>query len=81
MNDLSTQYNQVLDSGASITELFVYHLIINDDRSYGMSEKEITDMVQDVLNARYNTCKGIEEIIDNLLNGEDISGDEEEWEY
>lgn len=79
MNEISKQYNELLDAGASITELYVYHLIVNDERSFGMSEKEIVDMVRDVIDKRYTSSEGIEFIVDNLLNGDELDGDENIW--
>jgi hypothetical protein len=81
MSSLHEQYNKMMDEGVSITELFVYNLIIEDDRCGGMSEKEIQDMVADALNCRYSTDIGLEAIVDRLLNGDDFSGDEDEWYY
>lgn len=79
MKDLSEQYDNILDAGASITELFVYHLIVTDERSYGLSEKEIRDMVDDAINARYSSSYGLEDIVDRLLNGDELNGDENIW--
>ena len=79
MKDISQQYDNILDTGASITELFVYHLIVTDERSYGLSEKEIQDMVEDAINARYNLSDGLESIVDRLLNGDELNGDENIW--
>lgn len=79
MNEISKQYNELLDAGASITELYVYHLIVNDERSFGMSEKEIVDMVRDAIDKRYSSSEGIEFIVDNLLNGDELDGDENIW--
>ncbi len=79
MNEISRQYNELLDAGASITELYVYHLIVNDERSFGMSEKEIVDMVRDVIDKRYSSSEGIEFIVDSLLNGDELDGDENIW--
>ena len=79
MNEISRQYNELLDAGASITELYVYHLIVNDERSFGMSEKEIVDMVRDAIDKRYSSSEGIEFIVDNLLNGDELDGDENIW--
>ena len=78
MNEISKQYNQLLDEGASITELYVYHLIVNDERSFGMSEKEIIEMVRDAIDKRYSSTQGIEYIVDSLLNGDELDGDEDE---
>ena len=79
MKDLSEQYDNILDAGASLTELFVYHLIVTDERSYGVSEKEIRDMVDDAINARYSSSYGLEDIVDRLLNGDELNGDENIW--
>ena len=79
LKDLSEQYDSILDAGASITELFVYHLIITDERSYGLSEKEIRDMVENAINSRYSSSNGIEAIVDSLLNGDELDGDENIW--
>jgi hypothetical protein len=79
MNEISKQYNQLLDTGASITELYVYHLIVNDERSFGMSEKEIIDMVRTAIDKRYSSLEGIEFIVDSLLNGDELDGDEDLW--
>lgn len=79
MNEISKQYNELLDAGASITELYVYHLIVNDERSFGMSEKEIVDMVRDVIDKRYSSSESIEFIVDSLLNGDELDGDENIW--
>lgn len=79
MNEISKQYNELLDAGASITELYVYHLIVNDERSFGMSEKEIVDMVRDAIDKRYSSSESIEFIVDSLLNGDELDGDENIW--
>lgn len=79
MDEISRQYNQLLDEGASITELYVYHLIVNDERSFGMNEKEIIEMVRDAIDKRYSSTQGIEYIVDSLLNGDELDGDEDEW--
>lgn len=79
MNEISKQYNELLDVGVSITELYVYHLIVNDERSFGMSEKEIVDMVRDAIDKRYSSSEGIEFIVDSLLNGDELDGDENIW--
>lgn len=79
MNEISKQYNELLDTGVSITELYVYHLIVNDERSFGMSEKEIVDMVRDAIDKRYSSSEGIEFIVDSLLNGDELDGDENIW--
>ncbi len=60
MNEISTEYNKILDDGVSITELYIYHLIVSDDRSIGLTEKNIEDLMQKVIETRYMTDKGLE---------------------
>ena len=79
MNEISTEYNKILDDGISITELYIYHLIVSDDRSIGLTERNIEDLMQKVIETRYMTDKGLEWIVDAVLNGDEIDGDDEEW--
>lgn len=79
MNEISTEYNKILDDGVSITELYIYHLIVSDDRSIGLTERNIEDLMQKVIETRYMTDKGLEWIVDAVLNGDEIDGDDEEW--
>lgn len=60
MNEISTEYNKILDDGVSITELYIYHLIVSDDRSIGLTERNIEDLMQKVIETRYVTDKGLE---------------------
>lgn len=81
MNNLSKDYNSLLDEGKSITDLYIYHLIVSDERSFNLSEKEILDMVTQVINARYSlSTLGLEQIVDRALDGDLSDGDEEEWD-
>ena len=79
MNNLKDLYSQLLDEGIPITELYIYHLIVSDMRSYGMEEDEIADLVEQVIDKRNETSMGLEDIVDNLLNGDEFDGDENEW--
>ena len=36
-------------------------------------------MVEDAINSRYSSSMGIEEIVDTLLNGDELNGDENIW--
>lgn len=80
MSNIGQEYDKILDAGVSVTELYAYALIIEDDRSFGMSEKEIKDKVNIAIEARCNTCEPLETIIDHILNGDDdFDGDDNEW--
>ena len=36
-------------------------------------------MVEDAINSRYSSSEGIEAIVDALLNGDELNGDENIW--
>ena len=77
MNNLSEQYNYLLDNGISIEDLYVYYLIINDERAYHLQESDIEQAVQQIMSMRYNSSKSLEEMVDQFLDG-DLE-EEEEW--
>ena len=76
MEEISKQYNELIDAGAPITEIYVYHLIVNDERSFNMSEEEILNMIESVIDKRSTSARSIEFIVDALLNGDELDGDE-----
>jgi len=78
MKELSAEYTELLDKGISITELYIYHLIVNDERSYDLKDKDIYKLIQKV-NEQYSYGGSLEEIVDRLLDGDEYDGDEEEW--
>lgn len=78
MKELSAEYTELLDKGISITELYIYHLIVNDERSYDLKDKDVYKLIQKV-NEQYTYGGSLEEIVDRLLDGDEYDGDEEEW--
>lgn len=79
MSSLRTQYNFLLDEGIAITDIYIYHLLVNDPRSYNYSEQELDDMVEDILNQHYNGEHTIEELVESCLNGDSLEEDDNEW--
>lgn len=79
MSSLRTQYNFLLDEGIAITDIYIYHLLVNDPRSYNYSEQELDDMVEDILNQHYNGEHSIEELVESCLNGDNLEEDDNEW--
>ncbi len=79
MSSLRTQYNFLLDEGIAITDIYIYHLLVNDPRSYNYSEQELDDMVEDILNQHYNGEHTIEELVESCLNGDNLEEDDNEW--
>ncbi len=79
MNNLDKEYGKILDDGFSITELYIYASIVEDGRCYGLSAKEIEDMVNQVQEIKCSTCLSLEEIINKVLDGDELMEDDEEW--
>lgn len=71
MNNLDKEYSKILDDGFSITELYIYASIVEDDRCYGLSPSEIENKVYQIQELRCSTCLSLEEIINKVLNGDD----------
>lgn len=78
MSNLRTQYNFLLDEGIAITDVYIYHLLVNDPRSYNYSEEELTDMVENILNQHYTNERSLEELVESCLNGDNLEEDDNE---
>lgn len=79
--NLGEQYDKIVNDGVSIKALYAFSLIIEDERSFGMSEKEIEEMATKVVDLHFVEDNSLENIIDRLLNGDVIGEEEETWYY
>jgi hypothetical protein len=80
MGSLDKEYSKILDDGYSITELYIYACVVEDDRCYGLSTKEMEDKVYKIQELRSSTSLSLDEIIDKVLNGEeDYDEGDMEW--
>lgn len=78
MNNLEWAYNEVTEKDISITDLYIYSLIVSDERSFTMSDRDIRELINKVLNSSYRSNEPLTEIVDRLLDGDyDYEGDEE----
>lgn len=79
MNKLSEIYNQILDEGISPIQLYVYSLLLHDERAFYFSDDEMEATIKKVcerygsIDAEYGV--NLEDIIYAVLDGEDT-----EWE-
>lgn len=80
-HNLGEQYDKVINEGASIKALYAFSLIIEDERSFGMSEKEIEEMAEKAVDSHYVANDSLENIIDRLLSGDELDGDDDAWYY
>lgn len=71
MSSLDKEYSKILDDGYSITELYIYACVVEDERCYGLSTKEMEDKVYKIQELRSSTSLSFDEIIDQVLNGEE----------
>lgn len=77
-NNLEQAYAMVIDKDISMTDLYIYSLIIGDDRSFGLNSKDIEDLIDKVLNSSYRSNEPLTDIVDRLLDGDyGYEGDEE----
>ncbi len=77
-NNLEQAYAMVIDKDISMTDLYIYSLIIGDDRSFGLNGKDIEDLIDKVLNSSYRSNEPLTDIVDRLLDGDyGYEGDEE----
>ena len=80
MSSLDKEYSKILDDGYSITELYIYACVVEDDRCYGLSTKEMEDKVYKIQELRSSTSLSLDKIIDKVLNGEeDYDEGDMEW--
>ena len=81
MYSLEQEYDKIIDDGFSITELYIYSLLKEDGRSFGLSDKEIDEKMSSVQELRSKSNLSLEDIIDRILDGDDyfIEDEEEEW--
>lgn len=81
MYSLEQEYDKILDDGFSITELYIYSLLKEDGRSFGLSDKEIDEKMSSVQELRSKSNLSLENIIDRILDGDDyfVEDEEEEW--
>ena len=77
-SNLEEAYNLVIDKGVSMTDLYIYSLIVGDERSFNLSENDIEELINKILNSSYRSNEPLTEIVDRLLDGDyDYEGDEE----
>lgn len=77
-SNLEEAYNAVTDSNVSVTDLYTYSLIIGDERSFNLNDKDIEELISKVLNSSYRSNEPLVDIVDRLLDGDyDYEGDEE----
>jgi hypothetical protein len=77
-SNLEEAYNLVIDKGVSMTDLYIYSLIVGDERSFSLSENDIEELINKILNSSYRSNEPLTEIVDRLLDGDyDYEGDEE----
>ena len=77
---LSDAYSYITEEiGVSALELYVYSLIIQDDRISGLNSRDIYNVIQDVMNAQAISDEPINQIVDRILDGDEYDGDDDSW--
>ena len=74
MNRLIKAYNELIDNDISITDLYVYNALVQDERTYLLPEEEIMSMIRkfwDISGSVADYGGDINEIIEHIIEGDD----------
>lgn len=76
METLINEYYNLSDKGISVVDMYIYHVLSNDERSYDYDNNELSQIIDKVNQMRYTyTNLSIEETVDRVLEGEDSAWD------
>lgn len=76
METLINEYYNLSDKGVSIVDMYIYHLLSSDERSYDYDNNELSQIIDKVNKMRYTYGNlSIEDAIDRVLEGEDSAWD------
>ena len=72
MDSISRAHEQLLSEGMSITDLYIYDCIINDECGFGSSDMSIEEKFEKIKNnyANDGECRSLAYHIEAVLNGE-----------
>ena len=72
IDSLERAYTELVDEGISAEDLYIYHLLIMDDRAYNRDANDLSQIIDKVKRMRYNYYRlSLEEVINRVLEGED----------
>lgn len=73
-------YEELLNQGISIVDLYIYDSIINDEYGYGYGDETVEQKFERIKENYSNDyqCRDLAYHINAVLNGEEA--DEEEWD-
>lgn len=79
-NNFIDVYDYVLDQGISPIDLYIYDCIVNDDNTFGMSEKDLEKNVIKIREDYMNDpqLRSLSFFIDKFIDGD--YNEEEEWD-
>lgn len=77
-NNIADIYNKLIDNGISITDLYIYDAIINNDTYYYEPNKNIMDTIYSIKENYANDYEGksLDYHINYVLNGNEAEDDE-----
>lgn len=79
MDSIAKVYEQLLEEGISITDLYIYNCVVNDDYEYGFGSETTEQKFNKIKNNYANDyeCRSLAYHIDKVLNGDSYEEDEE----
>lgn len=80
MDSIIKAHEQLLSEGVSITDLYIYDCIINDEYGFGFGDLTVEEKFNKIKDnySRDYECRGLAYHIDAVLNGE--FEEVEEWD-
>jgi GGDEF domain-containing protein len=77
---LNKVYEELLNQGISIVDLYIYDSIINNEYGYGCGDESIEQTFERIKDNYSNDyqCRDLAYHINAVLNGEEV--DDEEWD-
>lgn len=73
MNSIAEVYNELLNKGVSVLSLYIYSILINDERSFNWSETQIDEVIDEIINRYYDYGLSIQDAIERVLDDMDTS--------
>lgn len=76
MDALINEYYNLSDKGISVVDMYIYHILSSDDRTFDLDNTELSQIIDRVKEMRYTYNNlAIEDAIDRVLEGEDAAWD------
>ena len=73
MNSIAEVYNELLNKGVSVLSLYIYSILINDERSFNLTETQIDEVIDEIINRYYDYGLSVPDAVERVLDDMDTS--------